>query len=155
MIMLVGGLLLLGARDKAATGEPGNLRKLSWLTGCWEAQSPGRSVEEHWLPPRGKSMIGVSRTVQADTLREYELVIIRELAGGQIAFEANPSGQASAVFMARSVSDSAVVFENPIHDFPQQIGYSLRGDSLVAWIEGEKGGKFRRVEFPYARARCP
>ena len=151
--MLAAGLVLMGSQAGGDNGD--GLQTLSWLTGCWEAQLPGRSVEEHWLPPRGNSMVGVSRTVQGDTLREYELVIIRQMAGGQIAFEANPSGQASAVFMASAYSDSGVVFENAVHDFPQRIGYSLRGDSLVAWIEGERNGKFRRVEFPYARARCP
>ncbi len=101
-------------------------------------------------------MIGVSRTVQADTLREYELVIIRERAGGEIAYEAHPSGQATATFVARTANDSTIVFENSAHDFPQRVGYTRRGaDSLIAWIEGERGGKTRRIEFPYARVRCP
>lgn len=44
--------------------------------------------------------------------------------------------------------------ENPQHDFPQKISYTLKGDgSLVAAIEGTKGGKARRVEFPYPPAK--
>ncbi|HEU5171140.1 MAG TPA: aminotransferase class V-fold PLP-dependent enzyme [Gemmatimonadales bacterium] len=31
---------------------------LAWLTGCWEARSPLRSIEEHWTEPRGGSLLG-------------------------------------------------------------------------------------------------
>jgi hypothetical protein len=100
-------------------------------------------------------MVGQSRTVRGDTLVEYELVLLRERAG-DLAYEAHPSGQASAVFVAHSASDALVLFENPEHDFPQTIGYRRRGeDSLLAWIEGVAGGRARRIEFPYARVRCP
>ena len=42
--------------------------------------------------------------------------------------------------------------ENKQNDFPQRVSYALQPDgSLLAWIEGEIGGKMRRVEFPYRR----
>lgn len=105
------------------------------------------------MAPRGGTMIGVGRTVRADTLYEYELVVLRELKGN-LAYEAHPSGQPTATFTARTVSDSTVVFSNPTHDFPQSVGYRAAGDSLIAWIEGDIGGKHRRVEFRYARVAC-
>ena len=57
--------------------------------------------------------------------------------------------------MAREATDSTVVFENRTHDFPQRVGYRKVGaDSLLAWIEGERNGRTRRIEFPYRRVRC-
>lgn len=107
------------------------------------------------MAPRGKSMISVGRTVRADALVEYEFVVLRE-QGNQLAYEAHPSGQASAVFLSTSVSESAVVFENLQHDFPQRIGYQRKGShELLAWIEGPQRGQNRRIEFPYHRATCP
>ena len=103
---------------------------------------------------RGNSMVGVSRTVRADTLLEYELVVLRE-RDGVVAYEAHPSGQSPAIFPARTLTDSSAIFENPTHDFPQRIGYTRRADSLIAWIEGERDGRSRRVEFPYVRVPCP
>jgi hypothetical protein len=51
--------------------------------------------------------------------------------------------------------DTLVLFENAAHDFPQRIGYRRLGnDSLVAWIEGTRQGRTRRVEFPYGRVAC-
>ncbi len=130
------------------------IQHIAWLQGCWELVSPERIVEEQWMAPRGGSMLGLSRAVRRDSLAEYEIVVIRE-QGQQLAYEAHPSGQPSAVFLARSVSDSSVVFENLRHDFPQRIGYRRNGpDSLLAWIEGSRTGQVRRIEFPYRRAAC-
>ena len=99
-------------------------------------------------------MLGMGRTVRGSTLAEYELVLIKEQEG-HLAYEAHPSGQPTATFMATTASDSSVVFENPQHDFPQRVGYRRNGaDALDAWIEGQANGKSRRVDFSYQRARC-
>jgi len=98
-------------------------------------------------------MVNVGRTVQADKLIEYELVLIRE-QDGRLAYEAHPSGQPSAVFLSRTVGEREIVFENPQHDFPQRVGYKRDGDALLAWIEGRRGGPTRRIEFPYRRVEC-
>lgn len=126
---------------------------VSWLTGCWEYSSGGQTVEEHWMAPRGRTMVSVGRTVKGDTLVEFETVVIREL-DGRLAYEAHPSGQASAVFLSRSVGNREVVFENLEHDFPQRIGYKRDGDALHAWVEGPRNGQTRRLEFPYRRVSC-
>ena len=130
------------------------IERVAWLQGCWETRSPQRVIEENWTAPRAGTMVGVSRTVRGDSLLAYELVIIRAHAG-VLMYEAHPSGQAAATFTARTATDSSVLFENPGHDYPQQVGYRrVGGDSLVAWIDGTGAGRSRRVEFPYARVRC-
>jgi hypothetical protein len=97
----------------------------------------------------------MGRTVRDGRLVEYELVVIRK-EGDALAYEAHPSGQKSAVFLARTVTETTVVFENPQHDFPQRVGYERTGgDALLAWIEGTSRGQSRRVEFPYRRVACP
>ena len=117
----------------SAAGQPPDIQRLAWLQGCWEVVSPERTIEEQWMAPRGQSMVGVSRTVGGDRLVGYELVVIRA-QGDRLAYEAHPSGQPSAVFLARTISDSSVLFENLQHDFPQRIGYQrVAPDSLLAW----------------------
>ena len=148
----LASLLAIAVNVNSAT-ETADIRQVAWLAGCWEMVSEGKVVEEQWLAPRGKSMVGVSRTVRGDSLAGYELMIIRE-QDGRLAYEAHPSGQPSAVFLSITLSDTLVLFENPQHDFPQRVGYRLiRPDSLSAWIEGRLDGRERRVEFPYQRAR--
>ena len=134
--------------------QPAGLARIAWLAGCWESVTPRRSIEEVWMAPRAGTMLGMGRTVRGDSLFQYELVVIREQAG-RLAYEAHPSGQPSETFPAREVTDTSVVFENLAHDFPQRVGYELvSADSVVAWIEGSRGGNVRRIDFPYRRVRC-
>jgi hypothetical protein len=149
----VAALLIAALAISGAIDAPLTLDRVAWLQGCWEARSPSRVIEENWMAPRGGTMIGTGRTVRADTLAEYELIVLRAV-NGTLAYEAHPSGQAVATFTAREAGDS-VVFSNPAHDFPQRVGYRRVGaDSLVAWIEGERNGRTRRIEFLYRRVRC-
>jgi hypothetical protein len=158
--MRLRSLVLAGAMASAsgATAQEKPvvvIDRVAWLQGCWQSASPQRTVEEHWMAPRGRSMLGVGRTVSGDRLVEYELVVLRE-QDGQLAYQAHPSGQPSAVFLSRTVGDGEVLFENLAHDFPQRVGYRRDGaDALLAWIEGTRNGQVRRVEFPYRRVSCP
>ena len=46
----------------AAQQDDVRIERLSWLSGCWEWNQTQRTVEEHWLAPRGGTMIGMGRT---------------------------------------------------------------------------------------------
>jgi hypothetical protein len=146
-------LLLMMAFTVQAPARAAGIDDVAWLAGCWEYSSGARTVEEHWLAPRARTMMNAGRTVQGDKLLEFETVILRE-QDGRIAYEAHASGQPSAVFLSQRVGDREVVFENLQHDFPQRVGYKRDGDSLVAWIEGPRNGQTRRIEFPYHRVAC-
>jgi hypothetical protein len=136
-----------------AAGTPEKIDRVAWLQGCWQLDSGGRVVEEQWMAPRGGVMLGMGRTVRDGKLVEYESVVLRE-QDGRIAYEAHPSGQPPAVFTSQTIGESTAVFENLAHDFPQRVGYTRDGESLVAWIEGTANGKSRRVDFPYRRVAC-
>jgi Domain of unknown function (DUF6265) len=143
----------LAASGGAAVTPPTGIQRVSWLQGCWQTQQGERTVEEQWMTPRGRSMLGMSRTTRGEELVTYELVVLRERGDG-LAYEANPSGQAPAVFLSSVIAENRIVFENAQHDFPQRIGYERKGADLLAWIEGTRNGQARRLEFPYQRAVC-
>src|ERR1044071_8259282 len=119
--------IVVAAAMPAVAQQPAGVDRVAWLQGCWEMRSPQGTVEEQWMAPRGGAMIGVGRTVRDDRLVEYELVGVRE-QGGRLAYEAHPSGQPSAVFLSREITDAMVAFENAEHDFPQRIAYRRDGD---------------------------
>lgn len=142
-------LPLLGWSSPNGTGGP-----VDWLAGCWENRDGDRLIEERWMPARGGVMLELGRTTRGDSLVDYEFVILR-LSGATPAYEAHPAGQPVETFPAKTVTDSNVIFENLKHDFPQRVGYDRRGaDSLLGWIEGDVGGRVRRIEFPYHRVDC-
>ena len=155
MRFVTAAALAVAAAVTVEGAPQGNaIQQLAWMQGCWETASTARTVEEQWTAPRGRSMVGLSRTVRGGELVAYELIVIRE-RGDRLVYIAHPSGQPSAEFVSTSLSEGSVVFENPAHDFPQRIGYRREGTSLLAWIEGSRNGQTRRVEFPYRRAACP
>lgn len=129
--------------------------RVSWMAGCWIRMTATSVIEEQWMAPRAGALIGMSRTTANGAVREYEFLRVFA-AGDTLVYAATPSGQSYTEFRSIHVGASAVTFENLKHDFPQRIGYKALGrDSLVAFIEGPRGGTNRRIEYPYTRAKCP
>ncbi|HSB54656.1 MAG TPA: DUF6265 family protein [Gemmatimonadales bacterium] len=136
--------------------EAQQVNTLAWMAGCWRQLDAGVTVEEVWLAPAGGTMIGLSRSVEDDSTRSTEHMVIRPAASGGLVYEAAPSGQEPGAFLAATVTDSLVIFENLTHDFPQQIRYSrLPGDSLLAVVSGTVRERLRTITFRYSRSTCP
>lgn len=155
--VLALALLLCVSAPLAAqtTATSHDVSRAGWLSGCWELRAGARTTQEQWMAPAGGAMLGMSRTIVRDTVREWEHLFLGPTAGG-IAYVARPSRQAETAFPAVALSDSMLVFENLAHDFPQRIIYRRRGtDSLIARIEGPRGGQMRGIDFPFARVACP
>ena len=149
------GALALTLLVSSRTSETPKVEDLKWLAGCWEMRSSERVTEEQWMTPRGGIMIGMSRTVRGESLVEFEQVRI-ETRGADLYYVASPARQATAEFKATATSAERVTFENPAHDFPTKVAYRKQGaDSLIASIEGQRGGRTRTIEYPYRRVSCP
>jgi hypothetical protein len=137
---------------------PGVVEQLRWMSGCWQGRSRdgSRVIDEQWMAPRARMMLGMSRTVSGDSaVLEFEHLAILERQGRAV-YHAEPSEQKPADFTARVVSDTLAIFENLEHDFPQRVLYRRRGaDSVTARIEGMRGGQLRGIDFPYGRVACP
>lgn len=153
----VAALVVLAGVLPSRTPAPaqGGVAQLRWLAGCHELRAGTRLVHEQWMAPRGGMMMGMSRTVAGDTVREFEHLRI-EMRTGKPTYVAHPSGQAETAFAAEIANDTIVVFANPAHDFPQKIIYRKVGsDSVIARIEGPRGGQVRGINFPMKRVACP
>lgn len=150
LLCLLASFGFVIAQEKTFT-----INDLAWLKGCWSLNRNGRETTEHWLRPAGGTMLGISRTVADGKTLEFEFTQIRQEADGRIVFIAKPSGQPEATFKLIKGNDREVVFENPLHDFPQRVIYRLQTDgSLLGRIEGLSKGKEKAVDFPMTRVRC-
>ena len=131
------------------------IETVRWISGCWELRAPGRITLEMWMPAAADLMLGASRTIMGNAVREYEQLRLRADAG-KLVYTALPSGQKEASFTSTLVSDTTIIFENPQHDFPQKITYWRRGaDSLVARVEGPgPNATTRGFNLAMRRASC-
>ena len=126
----------------------------TWMAGCWERRTPTTIITEQWSRPRAGMMLGSGQTTRGDSTIEFEHTRVFR-RGSALVYAAQPSGQAPTEFVAHTPSDTLIVFENAAHDFPQRVIYRRRGtDSLLARIEGSRGGVTRGIDFRYARTTC-
>ncbi|ESQ91740.1 hypothetical protein ABAC460_05210 [Asticcacaulis sp. AC460] len=132
----------------------GDVSNLNWLAGCWVQKARGMTVEETWLAPSGGALLGVGRTVRDSdgTLRNYEFMKI-DSPDGVLTFTADPSGQNRAGFAVKTQTADEIVFENPEHDFPQQVVYRKAATGLHAHISGVIDGQTRIINFDYERCQ--
>ena len=129
--------------------------RAAWLAGCWEMRAPNRLTMEMWMPPAGGTMMGASRTTIGGVTREFEQLRLHT-AGDTLIYTALPSGQRQTDFRSTSVSATAIVFENPTHDFPRKITYRRGGeDSVIARVEGPgPNNTTRGFDIAMRRASC-
>jgi len=99
-------------------------------------------------------MLGASRTTMGSATSEFEQLRLKA-EGDRIVYVAAPSGQKETSFSSITIADTLMVFENTAHDFPQRIIYRRRGaDSIIARIEGMRGGRLSGVDYPFRRVAC-
>lgn len=109
----------------------------AWLAGKWCMRSNGDVNEEFWLPPHGRTLIGMSRTLRANATLGFEYLRI-VVVDGVDTYIAQPGGRPPTSFVRTDGGKNWVRFENPSHDFPKVIEYRRDGESLNATASGEQ-----------------
>jgi hypothetical protein len=133
----------------SATGIKATLSQVAWISGTWSGTSAsGTTFEERWTPTAGGSMLAIARTLRDGMMSAFEFLCIVEREGG-LVYQAMPNGRSPATdFTLTSLEGTTAVFENPAHDFPTMIRYSLQADgSLEAVVSGAPGSKPLRYLF--------
>lgn len=134
-------MLLLWHGTRAQGPEvvnPREFSKLEWLEGSWSRKDmkPGKRAFERWEQTAEGEYTGLGITMQGGdtTFVEKLRIIIKDDA---IYYEADvPENQQPVSFKFTKLTGSAFECENPSHDFPKKISYSLTGRLLTARISG-------------------
>lgn len=144
------GLLLAAAAAFGQDADP--FAKLRWIAGSWSGPVGRAQTEEHWIAPAGGAMLGVSRTIARERMVAFEFLRI-EKRGEDTFYVAQPNGRPPTDFKLTRITGNEAVFENPQHDHPKLISYRLEGETLIARIEGDEGGKHKVQEFRLTRSK--
>ncbi len=127
----------------------GKLETLSWMEGRWNRTNvkEGETAFEQWVVVSPHELKGVGVTLRGtDTVFVESLRIVPE--GDDITYIAEvPHNDRPVKFRLTTLSDRAFVCENPDHDFPKKIAYTLEGEKLKAKISGNG----REMEFEFVR----
>lgn len=130
--------------------------KVIWLVGDWQKQSEKGILTEAWRKLDDSTLVGRSYLIsEADTLLLESIRL--EQRKGKLYYIPTVSDQnrgQPVVFAQTSLTDSVVVFENPKHDFPQIITYSLLvNDSLSAEIAAVVDGNLKARTFRMGKVK--
>lgn len=118
-----------------------------WMAGTWMTEEGAKWTDEVWTDPRGGMMLGVSRSGFGPELDTWEVIRIEQRKDGTMAYVAQPKGKEPVTFPMVLISDAAIEFANPSHDFPQRIRYARQGKLLVAEISLLDGSKLMRWNY--------
>jgi hypothetical protein len=143
--------LVLFSGHALAQPSSRDFNKLNWLEGKWIRTNvkPGKSASEMWKKISGTEWKGKGVTLKGtDTVFVEKLKLIAK--EGSIYYVADvPENKSEVLFKFIELTDHGFVCENPKHDFPKRISYSIDGNKLKAVISGD--GKsmeflFERIE---------
>jgi hypothetical protein len=142
--------VVLGGNGSATAQD---LSALGFMTGHWVQKNEREEVQESWLGPRANLMVATNLTLTNGRGASFEFLRIGA-KDGTIVYFASPGGRSPVEFSAKEVvANERVVFENPANAYPTRIIYRKDGDTLVARIEGRRGGAEASEEWRFTRAR--
>ncbi len=135
------------AQDPGKT--PATLSQLSWLSGVWLGAS---GSDERWTSAAGGSMLAIGRTMRNGVMGEFEFLCITE-RNGTLVYQAMPNGRSPATdFTLTQIEGHSATFENPSHDFPKAIRYTLQSDGTLEAVVSA-GPKERGFTFTFKKEK--
>lgn len=117
------------------------------LIGHWEGLLGDGLYIEKWEKHSDQYLQGKAYWIRSQDTVLVEDLSIRKL-GTHWGYIAIINNSAPTLFTCTKKLEGEWVFENPEHDYPQQVGYKLQtATQLYAWTDGKVKGKSRKDEY--------
>lgn len=144
-------LIALCFTGNRSSAQSFSLADAKWLLGKWENQTPRGKMVEEWIKMNDSTYNGKSYMITATDSVPLESVVLKK-EGIDFYYIPTVKGQNNeqpVKFRLTSGAAGSMVFENPAHDFPQKITYTMESEkSLVAEISGVVNRQNRARKFP-------
>jgi uncharacterized protein YndB with AHSA1/START domain len=124
------------------------LATLDWLAGRWRAEERADLLEEHWLPPAGGTMLGMSRMIIEGTTTSVEYLLLEETEQGvELSLTLPRTGRKEHMRLV-SLTEKEAIFEHMNPKTPERLTYRQEpDDSLFILLEKQADGKPVAYEF--------
>jgi hypothetical protein len=130
--------------------------KAYFFIGEWENREKDGVMTERWHKQNDSVFTGESYFISGNDTMSSEKITI-EQRGNELYFIPTLKGQNNnqpVEFKLIESSPTHLVFENPTHDFPEKITYTLlTKDSLLAEISGMMDNNATTHQFPLKRVK--
>jgi hypothetical protein len=133
----------------SCNSDPVSSGKLDWLQGNWIGNYPDMKLYESWNYD-GAVLSGKASVLAGnDTVFAEKMRILQQ--DGETIYEVELQGDPQkGFFKLKNYSGDSAIFIRDIDDFPARIVYIREGDSLLAYIDGIKEGKYTKENFSYS-----
>ncbi len=128
--------LSCAAQDKISKQTKEDFQRLEWILNKWERTNvrPGNTAFETWSRDSKYLFTGMGVSLKGSDTTFVEQLRI-EIKEDKIYYVADVRENATPTyFHMTKITENGFVSENPDHDFPKMISYSLEGDDLTAII---------------------
>lgn len=154
-LLRVAGILLLLAFAGPAADQ--DVKPFKWLEGSWTMKTKRGMIKETWKPGTDTTLQGESRMLYPGGEEKLLETLTLLYAEGNYYYVSKVNGQnnnEAVSFRITSYHEQGFVAENPGHDFPKRISYTLVGkDSVHAYIDGGASMPAKRSDFYYSRLK--
>ncbi|MET0461668.1 MAG: DUF6265 family protein [Chitinophagaceae bacterium] len=147
-------IVMLIIQTKNSIAQSPSFTTLQWLVGKWVNQTPRGKMIEEWSVINDSTFKAHSYMLSATDSITLESVELRKegTAAYYIPIVKGQNNEQPVKFKMTSFTSKELIFENPEHDFPQKITYTLISpDSLLAEISGTVNGQSRSRRFPMTK----
>ena len=127
-----------------------DLAALEWMLGGWQQTTEKTLTRETWTRVSGSTFEGFGESLSADSgeRRASESLRLVEMQG-EVFFVAKVNhNERPVAFTLTACDEGSATFENPQHDFPRKLEYTLTGADTLAVVvsDGGEGGFEIRFE---------
>lgn len=142
------GLYLLSNIMMTHAGDISKLESLHWMLGEWKMDSVNREVTESWEKVsdtvytvyKGSNKMTIKKSGAIDS---EESLLLVEMSGAVYYLAKVPQNPLPVPFKLIVLGNRIAVFENPGHDFPKRIEYSINKDGeLDVYVTDGKDKSF-------------
>ncbi len=149
-------LIILTFASCQKSKEVSKIVAADWLLGNWENKSDDGHLLESWKKVNDSLYHGESYFIKGKDTLHFEKIQMKQ-KGEALFYIATVKGQNNdkpVTFIHNDTIEKQLVFENPKHDFPQKIVYSLiTEDSIVIQISGIQQGKPSSEQFSMKKSK--
>ncbi len=151
--LLITQLLLLTQFAFSQSNPIPSIKK--WIVGNWKTSLLKGYIIETWNKENDSILKSISYIIKPNGDSILQEKVNLEYSNGNTFYIPTVSGQNNnepVIFNLIKNQDNELVFENLEHDFPQRVVYKLISkNKILAWIEGNLKGRFKKKEFEMDR----
>lgn len=141
----ITSLYLLSCITMISAQDISKLESLHWMVGEWKLVHENRVITETWEKVSDSIYKGSSTTVSTETGKviSQESLLLVELSGEVFYIAKVPQNPYPVPFKLNILGNKTAIFENPEHDSPHTLEYTLIKDTtLDVYIRSGKDGRF-------------